>query len=861
MSVIQKGRFSIPREIGERQLGLPLLYLTALILHASFFPFSTYPIAGVLSFISGTTWSILIPGFAILSVILPDEKPSLATVVLAGLALDMFIIHLSYLLALFAEVFVHPLVFMLVLHSILVLVLMRRAVSFDVPSLDDVRLCLHQQKMVVFLIIVGVALRLIVAAMASESIAPDACMYSNYARNLLTGNFETDVLQDARIYDLRNGMQYSFHQGYIYLASLSFVLVQPVISGPVPILILAGLALAGMVYNLGKNLFSDRAGTAAAAIILTHPTFVFHSSVAYGPEITSLLAILGCLVILTHRGPLHKMHYFMAGILLAIGDLIWYPNFLLFTAALPVFLYFVNRLTKRELVSVALISWSLLAMRIFFVYIDLYFISVFVTLATSAVVGSRRNQVSEYGFLAVAVIVTEAIWRGTIQLFSSTVGYYFQPQMLNSLAQAPNPQLAIFLREITSELIIKYVSFLTMHVTPVILVGSIAGLFLPKTRRNIAGCLSVLVVGSIGTLFLFASFSGFKEVLTMQYILSDSRFFLSLASVAIIAGSKALCDILEAIGSYVEQKDGLLPSWGSNKTQGVLLLIVSTCYLPLYISIPSGLGLINHETRFGWVGLPDIILRETEPDSIILTQRATEMAWLTGRTSASPRFRTGASLTSSLIALRALMQTRDASWFVMDAYTAASFKTLDEILRIPMAIGNSVPLGLQDLLDAENTVSCQSITLRAQTEPNINGDYTRLFHLENVTYSFDSSVNLLSSGWAASNGGHIENSSGVASLLIGENANYTNTWRPDGYDLGLTGSSSFILIDVQSQGASLARIEFYDETGTYYGKASSLGQGNYFFYIGSSTIGDIRFVIEGEPGNSLLVESIQVWGR
>ena len=136
-----------------------------------------------------------------------------------------------------------------------------------------------------------------------------------------------------------------------------------------------------------------------------------------------------------------------------------------------------------------------------------------------------------------------------------------------------------------------------------------------------------------------------------------------------------------------------------------------------------------------------------------------------------------------------------------------------------------------------------------------------MLSFKEFNYSQQKEIELFSQGWAASEGGVILNQSGKAMLIIGNDANYTNSWRPNGFDLGLDTDSGFALIEVNNHSASVARISFYDENGIHLGDATPLNDNRYFFILGHVTLGDVRIVIEGEENGYIVVEQFQIWDR
>ena len=134
-----------------------------------------------------------------------------------------------------------------------------------------------------------------------------------------------------------------------------------------------------------------------------------------------------------------------------------------------------------------------------------------------------------------------------------------------------------------------------------------------------------------------------------------------------------------------------------------------------------------------------------------------------------------------------------------------------------------------------------------------------MFGFDTVNFAKLRDVSILDAGWNASNGGSITNASGEVQLTIGNDQNSTNTWRPGGFDFGQMVNSGFLLLDLEEISATVARIEVWDENGIILRHAEGLGNGLYYCPLGEVTIGDIRVIIEGSSGESIIVRSISVW--
>jgi len=837
-----------------------ILFVVSPGMHLLLYPFSSQPFIAFFCFLFGILWLVFLPGLAVARFFVPARFNSLSLVLLLGVISTSFVTQISFLLVLLFRLYLHPLFLLLAFNSVVLLLMVWKSPSIEPPSIAPIYdLCTKNKWFLLFLI--GLALRIVLVITGTSAIAPDASLYSDYARNLLSGRFQTNVLNDGRIYYLWNGVQYCFHQGFVYITALSFLVTLPWPSGPVPLLLTFGAILVLVVYEFTESLFGSGPARIAAALTWTLPIFVFHSVFAYGPELVSTVFLLKALQILLENHGQHVRLGFVAGLMFGFSDLVWSPNFLLFSAAFSLFFLFAKNITMRQFVNLGIIMSLIVVSRVFYLYVDVFAVSLVLTILLLTSMVWRKTARDSHGITMffLTIMILELIWRGSIQVvYSKSVFLNFASA--SALLQAPNPPIDIFSTQITFEIIVRFFFFLSVHLTPVLLMALAASLFVGECKKRIVGCLSIIAIGSVGTLFLFAALSSFKETLTLDYLFSDSRFFLSLVSVSMPVVSYTLYGFFER--DYSEM---MAISFGRRLLYGknfkiVVVLSTIICLLFPYSQVPLGVSTITPELRYGWVNFPESVVEVATPTDVIICDRATEMAWLTGLRTVYPLFSVGDTLPSSLERLMSLFSQYHANHFVMDSYTLARWKTLGELLYVPLSVGGAIPIGIEMLDESASSMLLPSLVLEVQTSANVNGDYARLYGLSTVNYSRCADINLLSSEWAVSSG-YIANQSGKPLITIGEGSNYTNTWRPNGFDLGLAGESGFVLIEIHELSAHVTRIEFYDSDGLCLGNAARLSSTLFFFILGSSTLGDIRIVVEGDASESVLVDSISIWDR
>lgn len=202
-----------------------------------------------------------------------------------------------------------------------------------------------------------------------------------------------------------------------------------------------------------------------------------------------------------------------------------------------------------------------------------------------------------------------------------------------------------------------------------------------------------------------------------------------------------------------------------------------------------------------------------------------------------------------------------ATYFVLDSYTVAYYRTLDNLLNLPLAVMGAVPLNPKENNYTKDRFEVSSLILQYQTPPNQDGNYARLFTFGTSNFTRTSEVNFLDDGWAAGNDGSINNESGLARIEVGEGSNYTFTLRTHPFDLNLSSTSGFIHMRFHEHSATVARVEFYDENGNFAGYSSDMGSSGHFHFTGDLVLGDIRVVVEGESGGYVTVTDMALWQK
>lgn len=816
---------------------------------------------------------ILLPGAFLVGIMLPPRLKNIASTLLIGLLLAVVEVQVLFIATLLFSVQV-LLVLWLSLFSLaiaLVSMLCHRVAGNPSPLRDSFRF--EGDRHVYGIIAAAIVIRVIMAFVAMECIAPDASLYADYARGIVDGTFSSSVVNDLRIYNLWNGVQYCFHQAFTYLFALSWIMLPPGTSGPTLILIICGILLILSSYRIAKHYFGTKAAKGVAALLAFHPLFVFHSAVGYGPEITSLTFIMGGLSFLVESRERHLVTYTIAGMFIGLVDLIWYSNFLLLCVALPILVMFLRIHNRLELVTLIFIMGFALFARLFYIDAILFLLCWISSLILVGVVYMKKpsNQLKGLGGLALGIFAMIAFWRWPVQvLASSSLSWAFTDYGLLSLPShmdslmltAPNPNINVLFAPITLEITGRFILFLLFHITPVLFLAILSGLAGGKMKSHAVAFLLAGLAAAFGTLKLFSAFARYKEPLATFYLFSDSRFFLFMTLMGVLSAgaffAKFEPDSVTAAGTTLA---GI--SFRGKRIRLVFILgIILIGFVPAYLVIPSGLSLVRIEERYGWYNLPTEIDMIGDENSRFLVARAPEFSWLTRRSSAYLSLSTSDTTTAKALARITLMvDALGVDYLVIDGYALARFRTMHSLLSTSISVDGAVILDMSILsgLEALNTTGqVPAIALVAETSPNIRGDYTRVFEFTQTDFSRTWKFDGLD-GWYAENNGDLVNLSGQVEIVIGNGKNHTQMRRAATLDLGVGVSGGFLLCHVTENGANLERIEVVDAYGESIGFAEPWTNGLYFLIVGDADVGDIRITCSGEEGQSIAICYLALW--
>jgi hypothetical protein len=351
------------------------------------------------------------------------------------------------------------------------------------------------------------------------------------------------------------------------------------------------------------------------------------------------------------------------------------------------------------------------------------------------------------------------------------------------------------------------------------------------------------------------------EPLASQYLYTSARFLLVIIALSLMLSAITIGGIITKSESYLKQ--GMGPIEGRHIATGICLALVLVSFVPGYAQTPSHLKYINPKERYNWEGIETAVSDLGGPENVFLVDRAREFAWLTDRKTASlilPEKQLEALRATE--ALNNLSQRFSADYLVMDAYTIAHWDTLNHLLSIPMVAQQDIPLNISTLLQPNSLgtqIALDSLHLEEYTEQSEADKQTRIFRFLKSEFNRVWYTENLGSEWLASGTGTIINATRNNQLIIGENETYTNTWRRADDSLNVDINGGFMLIEVEEVNATIPRVTVKNATYEYSAQADKLSNSVYYYPLGDFTVGDIRVVCEGDPGDRIIIKSMSIW--
>ena len=675
--------------------------------------------------ISGLIILFLIPGSLIASYYLPESFQNIGIYFLVGLVITLFEINIVFLASLLLSVH-EQLVGWLIIASVVIV-----SISLIQHSKNDSklfnRIALGLDRTLLCIVLFAIVIRLLVSFLAPSSIAPDASFYSDYARGILDGNFNSLILNDDAAYDLWNGVQYAAHHGFTYVTALSFILIPPTLSGPSFILIVLGTVLVILAGTLAKGYFSENVALWISVIVALNPLYIFHSVFAYGPEITSLLFLI-FLFLLLRQGEFDSSRTrFVAGTLLALIDVIWYPNFMIGCLVLPLVIYGLKFYRSSDGLLFTFSMLLVIITRLLFTSV-LVFLLLWITIFLIPFIGKLLKGTTQY-------LKFIPLYCG---IFSVTISWKFPVPFISSLQPGGVPEtspiLDIIFAQIPPEILLRFSLFIGFHLSLGLLILLLVAFFKREWSHDIGALFLMSLISMVGTLKIFGHFT--KDTLLIDYLYSDSRYFLFSTLMLILASGGLIAKLdFPSFQSIMKQQFRI------DKKQRTSLIVFSLIFigfLPGYLGFQSGANLIEIESRYGWTMIDEFIVLIGDEDSIFLVDRAREFSWFTNRKSVPMALsQVNLDLFDAGTQIMALSHRFNASYLLIDGYTIAHWGVFEYLITNPITIGKTIILDSSKAIEQRFnniTDSIGTLNLVCQSQTNDFGSYSRIYQFSNSSF-------------------------------------------------------------------------------------------------------------------------------
>lgn len=822
--------------------------------------FDTWVPIGIVKLLAGLFLLFVIPGELFATVIFNKDWPSGLGFML-GAATNTLFIGVEFLLAFFTGVG-YPLdLWLSACNMILVLLLTiitSGRVRFLSPTywLENIRLPQNRRPYSLFCL--ALAVRLALMMIGSTAVSPDAGMFFDYAREIESGQFRSHVIGDLGALSRGPFVDEVYHQSTGFLFAISYMLMPWSGDSPTILLVITGSLVVVGVYGILSLLFGLRCAYIGALIIAMQPTLAYFSAIANGASSFSLSFVVYLALLLIAKDGTSRRRLASIGVFIGLIESIWFLNFYqaIFLICATSLIAGVPDRKKSVLVSVflicALISRQVMQNTIIYLAIWSF---VFASFPVARLLRRDVRWHEYWPLFASTFFVFELFY------LPAQIAQYAQYYPVNMIA------LTLFVRVLTSFPSVEYLAamgvFLLWHITPPVVVLAIGSLVLRGKERNEKLLAWIAVISTAMTVGAMSTF----EPIELQYYYTSPAYALLAVLLVTIMGAVALNRIDSAKSIDIGEAADI--TWESPKKTPFRIkatAIILVCFIPGFVVGVYRIDFVRPDSRYGWQGVASWIETNTTIGDKIVVDRARELAWLTGRYSVALDSM-NTSFPTEWGALRAVQQLGtqySASLFLLDHYTVARLNRFSFLLNGNLKPNLAIPTNASQLADAANKTSVSNVTsmyLTAQTQPNSDGYYVRMFRFVMSDFFALWHLTVLDPGWGAANGGTLTNETGHTRLEIGSGRNSSCTWRPGGYDLNVSVDTGFFLCSVQEEGALVDSIVIMDESGNVTQRAEPLGNGLYYCLLGQVIVGDIQIRINGLAGEGVLIESIGLWER
>ncbi|MHA1862958.1 MAG: hypothetical protein ACTSWA_04245, partial [Candidatus Thorarchaeota archaeon] len=531
--------------------------------------------------VAGFVALIVIPGYFLSELLLPVRARNVGTSIILGIILSIIEIQFAFYLTYLGIESLSLVFLMLLLNSTVVIIgVLRRYIRDDTSSL----ILVGVPRYVIIIMAIAFILRILMSIISTNSIAPDASLYSDFARNLLDGNFSSSIINDSAVISIDQGVNYIAHQGFAYITFLSFIITPPLLSGPSFILTIIGTIMIIPVSSITQQFQGENTSKWVSLIIALHPLYIYHSAVAYGPEICSLVVLLFAFSIMLNSET-NLRSLVLAGFLICVVDVIWLPNYYIALLTLPLIIFRFDFIQPKKGLVLTVVLGMVFVSRVFGGNILIFLLMWSTALLTFYLVSRQKDSISTTQFfpLLLGIFLLNCFWQLPMNaIISLTDGSAPETDAILNAIFAPT----------SFEIILRFGFFMLFHLTFSITLLLLFSLVKNKDRRSFFLFLSIGFIGALGTFKVFGVFT--KDTLTLMYLFSDSRFFLYFTFFFILAASTFFKNFDIHLESLTHIRRRTLSS--ETKKSILIILLIVIGFTPSIIGVYSGVSLIDMQS-------------------------------------------------------------------------------------------------------------------------------------------------------------------------------------------------------------------------------------------------------------------------
>ncbi len=714
--------------------------------------------------------------------------------------------------------------------------------------------------------------RLYYSSYNNSSLFPDAALYLDNARTLVSKNtFSFNVLFDESLGSLTT-LGLIEHEFIVYIFSIFFLIYNTSINAALLALVLIGSFMVYPVYYITNEFFGKKAALLAAIIFSLHPLFIYFSSILFGPEISGLFFLLVSFYLIIEGSKNKNLPtLIIAGILLGVSNELWWPQFYIAIpfASLLLVLFYNNSLNYRDInflknllpceFFVILYVFALKLYSLYFIYLPIIFIETIAILWSSK---SPKKQIFfTLNFVAGLIIPT----------MISVIRHYIFPSQISSIIADTAKEgiipsiinaFTLFLHISSFISFIDYTKYLYYYATAIILILFFMALLISGKKKG---------KYFLGSLIIFdcVLVSLMPPPSYPEYLTSQGRYYLLPILLMIIVGSSFLLNIIEITLNKIKLKS--INTGRKFKTISlpsitvliVLIILFNLFFIPQYQQYIQDINQENPITKYGWSNnMLNWIRSNTSDQDVLLTSRARELSWFTDRRTVSIMSPTTSPEDIGYTDLIQLYQQFKVKYLVVENYFDWSFPKLSDFYQSANISIGTVILP-SDLLISQltqrhstnNTIKAYSFEL-VKYENLSNGGFSiwKLNSPRDFVFNY-SHLDLSSKDWGIGNGGDLLVEGNASKLVIGSGKTYDFFYLKNPLNINLNKQTvRFIAWDInETNNANVTSIELW-KNGNHLldlHPPSKIGPSVTLFDV--SSFDNIRIVINGKSNGNISI--------